>query len=297
MRVNFTPIICLLGFLLSGCLRLDDQLFNNTKLSEYTFDNFTEERELMDLPSQYAVADSMRTLLTFTSTSSEGSAKIYAVYIGNLQTIGNDTVILYCHGNAKHMDNYWNRAKLLAHVGGAHRYGVLMFDYRGYGMSEGKSSEKNLYADTEAALKWLQSKGVQSNRLIVYGYSLGSAPACEIIANSYSLKPDKLILEAPFASSEVMVNDGSTLALPSSYFTNAKINNADKIRSINQPFLWMHGIADDFLSIDTHGEVVYKNYAGNRQQAFRIPGAVHNNVPAIWGYTNYLDALYNFVRQ
>lgn len=296
MRTS-TIITCILALTASGCLRLDSQLFNNTKLSAYQFDNYTGERELMDLPAQYTVADSMRTLFTLTSNSSEGSATIYAVYLGNMQTIATDTVILYCHGNAKHMDNYWNRAKLLAHVGGAHRYGVLMFDYRGFGMSGGKSSEKNMYADTEAALKWLQSKGVEPQRLIVYGYSLGSAPACEIMANTYSLKPNKLILEAPFASSAVMVNDGSALALPSSYFTNAKINNADKIKSITQPFLWMHGNNDAFLSIKTHGEVVYKNYGGNRQQAFRIPDAVHNNVPAVWGYPNYLTALFNFVQQ
>lgn len=290
-------LLLLCPFALAACLRLDDQLFNNVKLSEYKFDNFTGERELMDLPAQYAVADSLRTLISFTSYSSEGAAKIYAVYIGNLQTINTDTVILYCHGNSKHMDNYWNRAKLLSHIGGTQRYGVLMFDYRGYGMSEGKSSEKNLYADTDAALKWLQSQGVKATRLIVYGYSLGSAPACEISLNNYTLQPSKLILEAPFASSAVMVNDGSALALPSSYFTNAKINNADKIKTVKQPFLWMHGINDDFLSINTHGEVVYKNYGGNQQQAHRIPDAVHNNVPAIWGYTNYLNALSKFVQQ
>jgi len=290
VTVLFTMILGL-----TSCLRLDSQLFNSEKLTEYKFESYTGNRELGTLPVDYTVADSMRNLVTFTSNSSEGAAKLYGVYLGKIQNIATDTVILYCHGNAKHMDNYWNRAKLLAHVGGKHRYGVLMFDYRGYGMSEGKSSEKNLFADVDAALKWLQSNGLTSNRLIIYGYSLGSAPSTEVAFGNYSLKPIKLLLEAPFASSEVMVQDGSKLALPGSYFTNAKINNADKIKSIKIPFMWMHGTADSFLSIKTHGEVVYKNYQGVYSESHRIPGAEHGDLPMIWGYQNYTNAVHQFI--
>lgn len=280
---------------LTSCLRLDSQLFNSEKLTEYKFESYTGNRELGTLPVNYAVADTMINLVTFTSNSSDGAAKLYGVYLGKIQNITTDTVILYCHGNAKHMDNYWNRAKLLAHVGGKHRYGVLMFDYRGYGMSEGKSSEKSIYADVDAALKWLQSNGLTSNRLIIYGYSLGSAPSTEVAFGNYSLYPIKLLLEAPFASSEVMVQDGSKLALPGSYFTSAKINNADKIKSIKIPFMWMHGTADSFLSIKTHGEVVYKNYQGVYGEPHRITNAEHGDLPLVWGYENYINAVYQFI--
>ncbi len=290
----FTSIICVL---FSSCLRLDDQLFKEEAITEYEFDNYTGTKELSDLPTIYNIADSMKQLFTLTSTSSEGSAKIYAVYIGNPTTINTDTIILYCHGTAKHMDNYWNRAKLLANIGHKHRFGVLMMDYRGYGKSEGEPTEENMYADVDATLKWLQSKGVTNNRLVIYGYSLGSAPSCKTSANDYTLKPSKLILEAPFASAAVMVNDGSKLALPSSYFTNLKIDNAEQIKNITQPFLWMHGISDDFLSITTHGEVVYKNYHGKYSEAHRIPNATHINVPSVWGYQNYLDALAAFIEK
>jgi pimeloyl-ACP methyl ester carboxylesterase len=289
--------ISLICVLFSSCLRLDDQLFNEEALTEYKFDNYTGTKELPDLPAIYNIADSMKQLFTLTSSSSEGTAKIYAVYIGNQATINMDTVILYCHGTADHMDNYWNRAKLLANIGYKHRFGVLMMDYRGYGMSEGKPTEENMYADVDATLKWLQSKGVTNNKLVIYGYSLGSAPSCKISANNYSMKPSKLILEAPFASAAVMVNDASKLALPSSYFTNLKIANAEEIKKVTQPFLWMHGIDDDFLSIKTHGEVVYKNYHGTYGEPHRIPNAIHTNVPSIWGYTNYLNTLSAFIER
>jgi pimeloyl-ACP methyl ester carboxylesterase len=287
--------VILFSVLLPSCLRLDDQLFNNEKLSAYKFDAYGGTKELPDLPASYAVADSMRHLFTLTSTSSEGSAAIYAVYIGNLNTIAADTVILYCHGNAHHMDRYWNRTKLLAHVGGKHHYGVLTLDYRGYGMSGGKPSEKNMYADVDAALKWLQSKGVAGSRVVIYGYSLGSAPATEMSAGNYSLKPSKLVLEAPFASAQVMVNDASRLALPANYFTNLEIDNAEEIKKVAQPFLWMHGTSDDFLDINTHGEVVYRNYRGVYGKAFRVNGAGHENVPSKSGYPEYLQNLFDFI--
>lgn len=280
----------------SGCLRLDSQLFNNKSLDTYLFDAYTGEKELPSLPATYQVADSMVHLFSLTSQSkTEGDATIYAVYLGNINSINTDTVILYCHGNRDHMDFYWNRAKLLAHIGGKHRYGVLMFDYRGYGKSGGKPTEKGMYADVTACLNWLAQKGVSAHQLQIYGYSLGSAVATEVMYGDYTPKPSQLILEAPFASSDVMVHDASGLALPRSFFTNSKINNADKIRNVSAPFCWIHGTADDFLSIDTHGEVVYKNYRGNKSEPHRIQGGLHNNVPEVWGYEAYINTLKIFI--
>jgi pimeloyl-ACP methyl ester carboxylesterase len=289
--------ICILSLLFSSCLRLDDLLFNNEPLTEYQFENYTGNKILGSLPDSFAIAHNKRHLFTLTSVSSKSSATIYAVYIGDLITISTDTVIVYCHGTGKHMDNYWNRAQLLANIGHKYRFGVLMMDYRGYGKSGGEPTEENMYADVDACLKWLKSNGVTNNRLVIYGYSLGSAPACKLAANTYSLKPSKLILESPFASAAVMVDDGSGLALPASYLTNLKISNAEEIKKVTQPFLWMHGIDDDFLNIKTHGEVVYKNYKGIYSEAHRIPNAKHENVPEIWGYTNYLDALTSFMER
>ncbi len=288
-------LVIILGLGFTSCLRLDDQLFNNKKIAAYAFESYTGTRELADLNGQYLIPDSLIHPITFKSSSSDGEATIYGVYIGAIDRVSTDTVILYCHGNAHHMDMYWSRAKLLSKIVPNHRFGVLMFDYRGYGKSTGKPSEENLYADTDAALQWLASRGLQSERLIVYGYSLGSAPACEISLGKKILTPAKIILEAPFASSQVMINDASGLALPGSYFTNYKINNADKIRSINQPFMWLHGTKDDFLSIKTHGEVVFKNYKGTKGVAVRVDEAVHNNLPSVMGYTAYLEKLRMFI--
>jgi hypothetical protein len=220
---------------------------------------------------------------------------IYAVYVGDTARIAQDTVIVYCHGNKHHMDLYWNRAKLLAHVGGKHRYGVLMMDYRGYGISTGTTTESGLSADVNTCMQWLKNHGLTSDRTILYGYSLGSAPACRLSAEPRVLTPAKLLLEAPFASAEVMVQDAALLSLPVSYFTDVRVDNVQWIQSVDQPFCWIHGIDDDFLNIETHGEVVYNHYHGQYQEAHRVPQAVHNNVPAVMGYEEYVRVVGEFV--
>ena len=195
------------------------------------------------------------------------------------------------------MDFYWQRAKLLAHTNGKNTYGVMMMDYRGYGLSEGKPTEKGMYADVDACMKWLKERGLSSDRLIIYGFSLGSASACELSANVRTLRPSKLILEAPFGSSAIMVQDASQLNMPAEYFTDLKIDNAEEIKKVNQPFLWIHGTKDNFLNYKTHGEVVYKNYQGSYQTKYLVEGADHGEVPEKMGFDTYLKTLGEFIRK
>lgn len=286
--------ILALTILLLGCQDLDPLLFNpDTDITEYKLDDFDGEQEID--AADYKVADSLTTIFTIpVGTENED---IYAVYIGDMNSIKTDTVVLYLHGNAGHIDYYWPRAKLLANVSGQNKYGVLIIDYRGYGLSDGTPSEDNLYEDTRAAVSWLADNGLTADRFFMYGFSLGSAPAIELTANGADLSPTKLLIESPFASAEVMVQDGSGLALPGSFFTNLKIDNADEIRKIQQPLYWIHGVDDDFLAFKTHGEVVFKNHDGTFKEAYRIPKANHSDVPKIMGYEAYIKSIASFMKR
>jgi pimeloyl-ACP methyl ester carboxylesterase len=295
---NFNLLIAFCFVLvLDACQRLDPMLFNNDNtITEYKLDKFTKDVDFI-LDDTYKIPDSLITpvILDSQAPNEKTPTPIYGFYIGDVSKINTDTVIMYCHGNKWHMDFYWQRAKLLANVGWKNRFGVMMIDYRGFGLSKGKPTEEGLYADVDAALKWLKQKGLTDNRLVIYGFSLGSAPACELSANPRSLRPSKLLLEAPFASSDVLVQDGSKLALSPKYFTDAKIDNADEIKKVTQPFYWIHGINDDYLSIKTHGEVIYKNYHGTYSEAHRIPGASHSSVPNTFGFKNYTQSILQFI--
>ena len=94
-----------------------------------------------------------------------------------------------------------------------------------------------------------------------------------------------------------MANDGSGLNMPGSFFTNLKIDNAEEIKTISQPFCWIHGANDNFLNINTHGEVVYKNYHGTYKEAHRISGADHGEIPVKMGFDNYTNTLSTFIRK
>jgi pimeloyl-ACP methyl ester carboxylesterase len=162
---------------LAGCLDLDDNLYNPSKIDAYRLDAYDGDVDF-HLDLSYHIPDSLIHIFTLQSKANDESSAttIYAIYIGSISRIATDTVILYCHGNKDHMDAYWPRAELLANTKGKNRFGVMMMDYRGYGMSEGEPSESGLYADADAAMQWLKSKGLSNDRLVMYGYSMGTAP-------------------------------------------------------------------------------------------------------------------------
>lgn len=296
-------IIILFSIILFICFscqqRLDSFLFNPTSIETYMLDDYMGEKTF-EISDDYDIHDSLIHIFSYMINDEGESKENYAIYVGDLNSIDQDTIIMYCHGNRDHMDFYWNRQKLLAHVGGKNRVGVLSFDYPGYGRSEGVPNEVNMYESTRQVMNWLVEQGVNSSQLYIYGYSLGSAPATKVCGSNevFPLTPQGLILENPFASSEVMVQSSGSLSLPDSYFTDVKIENAEEIKKVNQPFLWMYGTADDFLTVDKHGQVVYDHYNGTGGEAVLVDGATHDGetgVPKTMGLDSYLIKIEDFI--
>lgn len=285
--------------LTQGCLRLDSNLFNpDTTITEYLHDAYpkTEDWDIT-LDATYSIPDSLIHDFTLESKGigEEDAVQIRATYIGDIQRIATDTVILYCHGNYAHMDVYWQRAKALANLGWKNRFGVLMMDYRGFGLSDGTASEQGMYNDVQACVDWLKTMGLTDDRYIMYGFSLGSAPATQLTAHPEGLTPSKLILEAPFASAEMMAQEGTGLAVPGSFFTNLKIDNAEEIKLVQQPFLHIHGIDDSFLSFENHGMSVWNNYQGEYGEQAAIPGAGHGTIVKTMGIEAYSALMLGFI--
>ncbi|HEX2901021.1 MAG TPA: hypothetical protein VHS96_14985, partial [Bacteroidia bacterium] len=142
-RILAIAFLATLG-LLSGCFRLDSNLYNPVDtITAYLGDAYPETDDWDVVPdSSFRLADSMVHLFTLGSQAPGETTPttIHALYLGDESRIATDTVILYCHGNYGHMDVYWQRAKILANLGGKHRFGVLMMDYRGFGLSEGTAT-------------------------------------------------------------------------------------------------------------------------------------------------------------
>jgi len=102
-------------------------------------------------------------------------------------------VVLFFHGNAGNISHRVENIAFLHRLG----LGVMIFDYRGYGRSEGVASEAGITLDARAALAWLEERGLPPGRLIYFGRSLGAAVAVQLASE---VSPAGLVLETPFTS-------------------------------------------------------------------------------------------------
>lgn len=102
--------------------------------------------------------------------------------------------VIYCHGNAESLATRAWIAEQLAGMG----LDVLLFDYRGYGLSEGRPSEEGLARDARAAWRHVvEARGVAPDRVVLMGHSLGSAVATRL-ALELDDEPAGLVVGAPF---------------------------------------------------------------------------------------------------
>ncbi|MFZ9027994.1 MAG: alpha/beta hydrolase [Crocinitomicaceae bacterium] len=281
---------------LASCkkVNLDGLAFPSEKLESYAFEN--AEGEVIVHDSILATSDNY-TLLTFNSVDANTGEEfqIYGVFIGDTATITTDTLIVYFHGQSKHMDHYFGRASLLAHVGGKYNYNVLMMDYRGYGMSEGTSTEQGLFEDADAVIDWIKGRGADPQKTVFYGYSLGAIPSIDRTAYRSDFQPAKLIIEAPLASVEYLVHASTVIQVDPDFVTNLDFENAEKIKDVDEPLLWMHGVEDTYVAIE-NGEIIYNNHGGSVKQAERVEGSDHSEVPIVMGIDVYLEKVLGFIR-
>ncbi|MFK8038647.1 MAG: alpha/beta hydrolase [Crocinitomicaceae bacterium] len=291
---NILYITILLSLASCQKIVLDQLAFPSAKLDSYQFENYDAGNQ--SVPSEYSVDPSMRTLITMESKdkSSGQTYTIYGVYIGDINTVNTDTIILYCHGQSLHMDIYYPRTKLLAYLAGKHNYGVLMIDYRGYGMSEGSSSEVGLSEDVDASIDWLIGKGAKPDRTIYYGFSLGCIPVIERAAFRSDFEPSKIILESPLASVANLAHSSTIINVDPAFISTLQFNNAENIKSVTVPLLWFHGIEDDYIAIP-NGELIYKNHNGKFKEAIRVENAGHGDIPMVFGFEKYLSKIEAFI--
>jgi fermentation-respiration switch protein FrsA (DUF1100 family) len=159
--------------------------------------------------------------------------------------------LLICHGNAGNLSE-GGRA---LHYAGLHDLGlgILAFDYRGYGESEGTPGEAGLYRDAEAAYRYLRdSLGVTPERIILFGHSLGSAVAVELAGK---VPAAGLILDGALNSG---VQRGQELYpyLPVRWLARNRFESDRKIGRLTLPKLFLHARGDQVVPI-AHGEQLF----------------------------------------
>ena len=254
--------ITALGFVFNSCSDIGSFMLYGGD-GDYIFTN-------ADLDPEYHVDEDKLHLFAVPSDDDT----IYGLYIGDFYQIESDTIIVYLHGNAPSMDGFWSTVAVMANLGGKHRYGVVMYDYRGFGKSTGTSrNEETMAADYDAIMLWLEDRGLESDRMVVFANSLGSLPAGPAAAGGSRIPIEKLVLEVPQSSANVIMQNSTGLSLPSSMITEYNFDIGKNMEDYTEQLLWMHGALDDVAPLETAmGAVQRHNGSYYREEVYQDAG-------------------------
>jgi pimeloyl-ACP methyl ester carboxylesterase len=181
---------------------------------------------------------------------------------------GGRRTIVYFHGNGEVVgDDVWIARELVRHG-----FDAVLVEYRGYGASKGgRPSERGLYADAEAVLDRLRSRGVDADKVVLWGMSLGTGVAAEMAARG---RGSALVLVAPYTSILDMATHYVPF-LPARWLMDDPFETLAKAPLIHVPTLVFHGTRDEVVPFSM-GERVAGAIAGAKLIA--IEGGHHTDL-------------------
>jgi fermentation-respiration switch protein FrsA (DUF1100 family) len=197
--------------------------------------------------------------------------------------------VLYCHGNGGDLTDVGWVAEAFAHRG----LDVLIFDYRGYGRSEGRlSDEWGLYTDADAAYDHLtRARGVRPDQLVLHGQSLGTTAAIDVASRRMCAA---LVVESGLSSASEM----GAAAFPwlprwLHVLSRNRFESARKIASVKAPVLITHGTKDEIVPVE-QGRRLF-DAARQPKQLMIVEGGDHNLAGT--GGNRHLDSIATFIRK
>jgi len=159
-------------------------------------------------------------------------------------------LVIFCHGNAGNISGRIETIRLIHELD----LSLLIFDYRGFGKSEGIISEKGLYLDLEAAYQYAtKNLNIDKKKIIIWGRSLGAAVAIDFASKH---KINKLIIESAFTS---LPDVGQRIYpfLPIKFICTHKFKSINKIYKIKAFKLFIHSKKDELVPF-SFGRLLYK---------------------------------------
>jgi len=174
--------------------------------------------------------------------------------------------MLVCHGNAGNIGDRLDTCVALLATG----VNVFVFDYRGYGRSQGRPSEEGTYRDAQAACQWLRQKRFPGTNIIVFGESLGGGIAAELVTRE---TVGGLVLQSTFTSIPDM---GAELFpwLPVRWLATIRYDTHSKLPRLHVPVLVMHSPTDELVRFH-HGKANFA--AANQPKLFWELRGDHND--------------------
>jgi len=185
---------------------------------------------------------------------------------------------LVCHGNGGNISHRLGVCAALLETGA----NVFIFDYRGYGQSQGRPSEEGTYRDAQAAHAWLRQKGLRGEQIVAFGESLGGGVVSELALREMV---SAVVLQSTFTS---IPDIGAELFpwLPVRLLSTIRYDTHAKLPRIKTPVLVMHSRTDDLARFH-HAE---KNFAAaNQPKIFCELHGGHN--ATIWEQPEFREAV------
>jgi alpha-beta hydrolase superfamily lysophospholipase len=182
-------------------------------------------------------------------TAADGT-QIHAWYV---PAPGDRATLLFCHGNAGNIGSRLPYLPIFQRLG----ISTLLFDYRGYGRSEGQPTEQGTYQDAAAAWQYLNEvRGIPHDRLVVYGESLGGAIAAHLAEQHPSPAPKALVLASTFISLNQRASELYPF-MPIALISQFGYNVRDRLPQIAAPVLVIHSTEDEIIPYH-HGQALYQ---------------------------------------
>jgi len=176
-------------------------------------------------------------------------------------------VLLFFHGNAGNISHRLDSIRLFQDLG----LSVLIIDYRGYGQSEGRTTERGIYRDADAAWRYLiEGRGIVASDIVIFGRSLGASVASRLAAQH---QPLALIVESSFTSVPDIAQDLYPW-LPARWLSRLSHATRDYVRDVRCPVLVVHSRDDEFIPFH-HGEAIYAS--ANEPRTLLALRGTHND--------------------
>jgi uncharacterized protein len=204
----------------------------------------------------------------------EPGVRINALHFYREQPHG---LILYFHGNTRSIKGWARYARDFYR----YNYDVLLVDYRGFGKSTGRRSEKEMLSDMQFVYETLL-KQYAENHIIVYGRSMGSGFAAKIASDN---RPRYLILDSPYYNFRRVVERFLPI-LPIRYVLRYQLRTDKWMLKVKCHTYIIHGTKDRLIPIK-HSEALQK-LNPHMITLIRIQNGGHNNLPKFDEYHNFI---------
>jgi fermentation-respiration switch protein FrsA (DUF1100 family) len=213
--------------------------------------------------------------------------RLDAWFVPALQAHG---VVLILHGNAGNLSHRMDSIAMFHRLG----YGVLIFDYRGYGRSSGKPSEAGLYRDARSAWDYLtRQRGIAPDRIILFGESLGGAVAAWLAAQlGPQEQPGALVLSSTFTSVPDLAADLYPW-LPARWLARLRYDTREALAQTHCPVLVAHSPDDEIIPF-RHGQGLFE--AAPEPKVFLRLAGGHND-GFIFMRPEWVEVLAGFLRE